>query len=130
MLNYPRPALTVDAWKACIKGYPVMFGFRWFKPSMDKFAKAPKNYNLIAPVPDMINETQDGGHAVLAVGWNDMVDAGPGREPVGCFQVQNSWGWQWGGEGYYWMPYTWLQKQGNIRPVHDPWTLMAGTSNA
>ena len=133
VLNYSRPELTVDSWKACIKnGYPVMFGFKWYEPTMSNFfyGKRSKNYKYVVPVPDTTKEKQDGGHAVLAVGWNDKVNIGDGKEPVGCFRVQNSWGWQWGDEGYYWMPYKFLRKQGNVMLVNDPWTLMQGTPNA
>ena len=40
-----------------------------------------------------------GGHAVLAVGYDDASQA---------FIVRNSWGVGWGQEGYFTMPYAYL----------------------
>ena len=40
-----------------------------------------------------------GGHAVLAVGYDDTIDR---------FHVRNSWGTGWGVKGYFTMPYEYL----------------------
>ncbi len=42
------------------------------------------------------SEQPRGGHAVLMVGYDDSKH---------CWLVRNSWGEQWGEEGYFWMPY-------------------------
>jgi len=42
-----------------------------------------------------------GGHAVLAVGYDDERKA---------LLVRNSWGSQWGIEGYFWLPYEFVTK--------------------
>jgi len=39
-----------------------------------------------------------GGHAMCVVGYDDSKDGG-------SFEVQNSWGQQWGNEGYIWIKY-------------------------
>ena len=45
------------------------------------------------------NEAAVGGHAVLAVGYNDTQQR---------FVVRNSWGTGWGQKGYFTMPYAYL----------------------
>ncbi len=47
-------------------------------------------------------------HAVLAVGWddsfsNDLFADDPGRK--GAWLCKNSWGTEWGDEGYFWLSY-------------------------
>ena len=50
-------------------------------------------------MPPSIREAALGGHAVLAVGYNDA-----GQR----FIVRNSWGSKWGKKGYCFMPYAYL----------------------
>ncbi|CAK9030609.1 unnamed protein product [Durusdinium trenchii] len=40
-----------------------------------------------------------GGHAVCAVGYDDFQQ---------CFIVRNSWGEDWGDQGYFYMPYEYI----------------------
>jgi len=40
-----------------------------------------------------------GGHAVMAVGYNE-------KEKV--FIIRNSWGVNWGDQGYFYMPYKYM----------------------
>jgi C1A family cysteine protease len=51
-----------------------------------------------APLPQR-NEQLEGGHAVLAVGYDDSVQR---------FILRNSWGTGWGMEGYFTLPYAYL----------------------
>src|SRR5262249_38169208 len=84
-LNGPN----LDELKSCLAaGFPFVFGFTVF-PS---FFEADRNRGVV-PMPG--NETAVGGHAVLAVGYDD----GPGR-----FTIRNSWGPARGDGGYYYMP--------------------------
>ncbi len=46
-----------------------------------------------------------GGHAVLAVGYDDSITIGMCK---GAFLIRNSWGVGWGGEGYGHLPYDYL----------------------
>jgi C1A family cysteine protease len=48
------------------------------------------------------NEQMLGGHAVLAVGYDDAQQR---------FLVRNSWGDGWGMGGYFTMPYTYLTER-------------------
>jgi C1A family cysteine protease len=48
--------------------------------------------------PDPANEQVLGGHAVLAIGYDDSVNGG-------SFLVRNSWGAGWGDKGNFWLRY-------------------------
>jgi C1A family cysteine protease len=50
-------------------------------------------------MPNTKTESFLGGHAVLAVGYDDFYQR---------FMVQNSWGTSWGIKGYFTMPYAYL----------------------
>jgi C1A family cysteine protease len=62
--------------------------------------------NLPAPTEALL-----GGHAVLAVGYDD---------PSQRFIVRNSWGPDWGQAGYFTMPYAYLLDE-NLSD--DFWTI-------
>jgi C1A family cysteine protease len=55
-----------------------------------------------------------GGHAVVAVGYDD---------PAKRFIVRNSWGATWGQKGYFTMPYAYLADR-NL--CDDFWTIRRG----
>jgi C1A family cysteine protease len=59
----------------------------------------------------------EGGHAVLAVGYDDRLRI---RSDRGAFLVRNSWGADWGDGGYGWLPYSYLRDG----LAADLWTLM------
>lgn len=63
------------------------------------------------PLPTHAEETI-GGHAMLAVGFDDAQQA---------FLVRNSWGKTWGQQGYCWMPYAYV---GNAKLGGDYWVAM------
>ncbi len=64
----------------------------------------------IVPMPGG-NEKSLGGHAVLAVGYDDTKQ---------MFLVRNSWGNGWGIGGYFWMPYQYLDDR---KLSDDFWTI-------
>lgn len=84
--------------KHCIwSGYPFMLGFQVFESFMaDVVAQTGE-----MPMP-AASEQVIGGHAVLAVGYDDA------RQ---CFIIRNSWGGQWGIDGYFHMPYEFIDSQ-------------------
>ena len=45
------------------------------------------------------------GHAVVAVGFDDSIEIGPSK---GAFIIRNSWGEEWGENGYGYLPYDYL----------------------
>ncbi len=51
------------------------------------------------------NESVLGGHAVVAVGFDDSMVIGSSK---GAFIIRNSWGEEWGDSGYGYLPYDYL----------------------
>lgn len=56
-------------------------------------------------------EKFEGGHAVMAVGYDDETER---------FIVRNSWGADWGQNGYFTMPYEYVE---NRKLADDFWTI-------
>jgi hypothetical protein len=84
---------NIDELKGCLAaGFPFVFGFAVY----GSFFDANANGGLVSLPGD---EVLEGGHAVLAVGYNDA---------TGLFTIQNSWGPALGDRGYYYMPYQYL----------------------
>ncbi len=48
-----------------------------------------------------------GGHAVMAVGYDDDHKLG---DDTGALLIRNSWGLGWGEGGYGWLPYTYVER--------------------
>jgi C1A family cysteine protease len=93
--------------KACLaEGYPFVFGFTVYE-SFESEAVA-KSGKLNLPKK---NEAQAGGHAVMAVGYQDSSKR---------FIIRNSWGPNWGLNGYFTMPYDYLLSE-NLSD--DFWTI-------
>ena len=51
-------------------------------------------------------DTMEGGRAVLAVGYDDAKKLGKDK---GAILIRNSWGTSWGGAGYGWLPYAYVE---------------------
>jgi C1A family cysteine protease len=99
--------------KTCLaEGYPFVFGFTVY----ESFHSAKVTQSGIVPFPSK-NEKAYGGHAVLAVGYDDAKKS---------FLVRNSWGPSWGANGYCWMPYSYLTSQ---YLSSDFWTIRQTTSS-
>ncbi|MCG7853636.1 MAG: cysteine protease, partial [Methanosarcinaceae archaeon] len=52
-----------------------------------------------------------GGHAVVAVGYNNKMKIKNticGKETTGAILLRNSWGAGWGDNGYGWLPYDYV----------------------
>ena len=93
--------------KGCLaSGYPFVFGFTVY----ESFESQPVAQTGVVPMPAP-KEQVLGGHAVLAVGYDDS------RQ---CFIVRNSWGPGWGMQGYCYMPYLYLTDH-NL--ASDFWTV-------
>jgi len=80
-------------------GLAVLLGIRlfatWYAPSGDGRIALPASSAVAL-----------GGHAVLLVGYDG--DAGA----TGYFIVRNSWGDDWGEEGYAYLPDTYIEAHG------------------
>lgn len=90
---------ALDAWRAALaEGYPVIFGMSLFQ-SFDKHRKPG-----LVPMPSARESSREshGGHAMLCVGYSD---------PDKLFIVRNSWGPDWGDQGYCYIPYGYLMNE-------------------
>ena len=86
---------TIDEMRACLAGgEPFVFGFSVY----ESFESSQVAKTGIVPMPTK-KEKLLGGHAVLAVGYDDIAKR---------FIVRNSWGASWGQAGYCLMPYDYL----------------------
>ena len=95
MLSYQRVNRALSQFKGCLaSGYPFVFGFTVY----DSFESAQVARTGNVPMPQPAEKVA-GGHAVLAVGYDDQKQ---------WFIVRNSWGPHWGIQGYFTMPYQYL----------------------
>lgn len=95
-LSYFRVPQTLNSLKSQLfSNNPIVFGMAVF----ESFESNEVARTGIVPVPDLDKESRLGGHAMLLVGWNDAVSR---------FIVRNSWGTQWGKNGYCEIPYSLL----------------------
>jgi C1A family cysteine protease len=93
--------------KGCLaSGYPFVFGFTVYQ----SFESQQVAQTGIVPMPGP-GEKVVGGHAVMAVGYDDSTNQ---------FIVRNSWGAAWGIQGYFMMPYNYLM---NGQLADDFWTI-------
>jgi C1A family cysteine protease len=105
--SYQRVNRDLAQMKGCLAaGYPFVFGFTVY----DAFESAQVAKTGVLNLPAS-SEQVVGGHAVLAVGYDDAAQR---------FIVRNSWGTKWGRKGYFTMPYAYL-----LAPqlASDFWTL-------
>jgi C1A family cysteine protease len=104
---YQRVTPTLGQLKGCLaSGFPFIFGFTVYESFESE--EMAKTGHLQMPLS---GEKQLGGHAVLAVGYQDSSQT---------FIVRNSWGTDWGIKGYFTMPYPYLL-QGTL--ASDFWTI-------
>ncbi|NTV53149.1 MAG: C1 family peptidase [Candidatus Firestonebacteria bacterium] len=102
--------VTVDQMRACLaEGYPFVFGFTVY----ESFETQQVALTGEADLPQA-GERVVGGHAVMAVGYDDVKKR---------FLVRNSWGTSWGKQGYFTLPYAYLADR-NLSD--DFWTIRAG----
>lgn len=101
--------------KACLaSGSPFVFGFTVY----ESFESQGVASTGIVPMPSP-SESVLGGHAVMAIGYDDVSQR---------FIVRNSWGTGWGQSGYFTIPYAYLT---STDLADDFWTIkLVGPSPA
>ncbi|HUL72127.1 MAG TPA: C1 family peptidase [Vicinamibacterales bacterium] len=106
-LSYQRVTQSLNQMRGCLaSGYPFVFGFTVYEGfESDKVARTGQ---LDLPVQ---GEKVIGGHAVLAVGYDDKTQR---------VKVMNSWGTAWGKKGFFTMPYAYITDD-NL--ADDFWTV-------
>lgn len=113
-IEYKRVLQTIHQLKqGLMEGYPIVFGFTVYESfEGDEIAKTGM---MKMPKKD---EKVLGGHAVMAVGYDDFKKA---------FIVRNSWGEEWGIDGYFYMPYEFIK---NPDYASDFWTIRKVRDNS
>lgn len=106
-LSYQRVPRVVNQMQGCLAaGFPFVFGFTVYESF--ESASVAKTGKLNMPKK---TESVIGGHAVLAVGYDNSQNR---------FIVRNSWGNDWAMEGYFTIPYDYLLDE-NL--ADDFWTI-------
>jgi C1A family cysteine protease len=104
---YQRVTQDITQLRGCLAaGYPFVFGFSVYTSFESEAVAVSGRVPLPKPSERMV-----GGHAVLAVGYDN---------PARRFILRNSWGTAWGQNGYFTMPYAYLLDE-NLSD--DFWTI-------
>jgi C1A family cysteine protease len=105
--SYSRVTQTLSQLKGCLaNGYPFVFGFTVYESFESQQVAQTGVMTMPAPKEKVV-----GGHAVLAVGYDDASQR---------FIIRNSWGPGWGQKGYFTMPYAYITES-NL--ADDFWTI-------
>ena len=110
-VRYKRLAQKAEHLKSCLASdYPFIFGIKVYKGF--ESTETQKTGHVFPPVK---GQKPIGGHAVMAVGYDDS-----NRR----FMVRNSWGDKWGIKGYFTLPYPYAL---NEALASDFWTIRVVT---
>jgi C1A family cysteine protease len=85
-------------------GHPAMFGFTVYS----SIEQASDSGQIPFPSP---RDRIEGGHAIMVLGYDDRMtikNRFGGDETTGALLIRNSWGKDWGEDGYGWLPYEYL----------------------
>jgi C1A family cysteine protease len=105
--RYYRVVQDIGQIRGCLaEGFPLVFGFTVY----EFFEGSEMADSGILTLP-AAGEQVVGGHAVMAVGYDDSEQT---------MLVRNSWGDQWGMDGYFKMPYAYITSH---RLASDFWTI-------
>jgi C1A family cysteine protease len=107
--GYQRLSTLADVKHALANGLPVVFGFS--VPEFFESADVAKNGFVRMPTR---SDKMIGGHAVVAVGYDDTA-------PTPFIWVRNSWGPDWGIQGYFKMDQKWFTDPSRL--VDDMWVM-------
>lgn len=104
--SYMRLDSLIDMKQCLAAGFPFVFGFTVYSA----FEGPEVASTGLVPMPKWDDECM-GGHAVLAVGYDDTEEV---------VIVRNSWGADWGLQGYFKLPYAYIS---NPDLASDFWTI-------
>ena len=94
-LSYSRLTQSLSQLKGCLaSGYPFVFGITVYESFESQ--EVAKSGNVPMPAS---HDKALGGHAILAVGYDDANQR---------FIIRNSWGPGWGQKGYFTLPYAYV----------------------
>jgi C1A family cysteine protease len=74
---------------------PIIFGFNVYSSFMSRAVSSTG----IVPMPNTRTETIAGGHCTVISGFNSVTK---------MFKCVNSWGTNWGDQGFFYMPYAYI----------------------
>ena len=109
-------AILESVKKTLVAGIPSMFGFTVY----NSINQANSTGRIPFPCS---NERVLGGHAVVAVGFDDKIEIRNADCEVsakGALLIRNSWGEGWGDSGYGWLPYEYLCRELSV----DFWSML------
>ncbi len=110
---YQRVIRDLNQMKGCLaEGYPFVFGIAVYNSFLSE--EVARTGVVPMPAPGEQGPGEGGrpeGHAMLMVGYDDAQQR---------FSVRNSWGTDWGMEGYATMPYAYFTQPGL---ASDFWTI-------
>lgn len=81
-------------------GLALMFGFTVYS-SIPPVGTGSGDIPFPGPAERVL-----GGHAIVAVGYDDKKQIGKEK---GALLIRNSWGTEWGEQGYGWLPYAYVE---------------------
>lgn len=94
--NYRKVNQNINSLIDCLfSGYPIMIGIKVYS----SFESNDSNNTGLIPNPDINKEQFLGGHALLIIGYDNYSR---------YFKVQNSWGSNWGSNGYCFISYDYI----------------------
>ena len=101
IIKYHRLHQDIDQLRACIKdSCPFVFGMDVFDSFESK--QVSDRGTMKMPTKRDLKDDVVGSHAILAVGYNDTKQK---------FKCLNSWGSHWGDNGYFYMPYAFIENE-------------------